>query len=663
VQDDIITKWFEYELDSKTKSEVPVGDRCYECGSTHERALQQEGAWEEVADKCQIDIEEFQRFDIISAVLHKKKDKDFYAGEVRQVEGQELYCKFKFRGLTPEQFKGEFGSTIREASLTEQNIITPLGSYMKGRVVRNDDGKLNHIGIPYTLRYKLGAGSIRYVMSEADQGFAEQMDDIKQLCMQPEVSGGLESPDIAMLRNTTHTYDSLKAHVEHVREMQANIEAEGSEADEGGGASDPGTLSVAPNTRKSLSSLRTKGKRTSASPASAAPSAQPSRVLQAQDSAVSQELEDEHQNKIKSVVLDSIAAGSNLCPYERRTLRNGVKNMTKQAADTTSVEERQYLQDVVAKYQTRLDIADIAERMSARANIMVAESKRLSEDLIALAVAGVSFVSEIKEALNDRKSEDIAADVLSGAASTSAWFSWSLQWKEPVVPEAAKEVAPHCGDGFNPLMPVANKLDGSEGDLANHFVESFLTRFWMKVINHIDFSSKHYVDEILKQMEVELLSSPAGVPAAFISSAHVCLKIVRATKYAVDVRDSENGKDFIDVMAAGKSDPSGFLGRAAVALKSAEYFKPILANIKATGATHEATLEKILELEDAYTEKPLLLDPMTSDTIMNTLPQLVNWRKEARANACAKVEVDIAARIEQHAQEVNININININIC
>ena len=69
----------------------PCDDACFICGDTWSRALQQEGSWVQVADKCKSDDAYDHRFDDIVDTLAQVKPKNFPGAEGLTSYGEEFY--------------------------------------------------------------------------------------------------------------------------------------------------------------------------------------------------------------------------------------------------------------------------------------------------------------------------------------------------------------------------------------------------------------------------------------------------------------------------------------------------------------------------------------------------------------------------------------------
>ena len=349
---------------------------------------------------------------------------------------------------------------------------------------------------------------------------------------------------------------------------------------------------------------------------------------------------DDDQAKLDSVDLDQIASNANLQPYRRRSLRNRIKGLR---GASSSGEVSSHDKDLIRRFQARIDLADMAQDISSTDFIMTSPMDALEERLLALALAGVNFVSEIKKAIWERKLQDLGSAACAGEiGALDKFFEWAMPWRKPdsLSENAQKLKAYEESTGFNPLHVHSTCLDGSEKDQACAFANAFYDRLWVKVLaGFTEAKDAEFALSTLGRIERELLQAPADTCAPLMESVQVALRLVRSLCFIIDFMDDENEADFESLQEAAKSDPESLDARAWKDMKNNDYVKPILQNIKFTHATHSQALAELKGCQEQLQTTSPLNGKMK--VVVAHGSDVERWCKETRSGCMEKLEGEI----------------------
>ena len=79
----------------------------------------------------------------------------------------------------------------------------------KGILLRNDDHKLDDVGIHYGAKVAVGGGHRQWLMTPEDQGFAQQHIDVFNFATRPAASGGMENAQLMRARTCGFGYEEV----------------------------------------------------------------------------------------------------------------------------------------------------------------------------------------------------------------------------------------------------------------------------------------------------------------------------------------------------------------------------------------------------------------------------------------------------------------------
>ena len=301
-------------------------------------------------------------------------------------------------------------------------------------------------------------------------------------------------------------------------------------------------------------------------------------------------------------MIDDILAESDAHPYERRTIRNRVKQMRQNYSAEDSPEMPADIKQIIQMYESREALACAAERVAASENVLNMEREALDKDLVNLSKEGCNYRSDTKKAIWDRALLDCASDIVSGSGTVRTFFGWLLPWvSHPCPSPAAKAIADFSEEsGFNPLHPIPEALDGSPADHANNTKQAFFKFFWTKLINDLDYGKKPFVTDAFLQAEVWFTGAPpdSQIGEALSGACTWSLRLIRATLCILQAKAMDNAEEFEDFVEAARAANESVDGKAYQILRDNGFTKPILLDIKKVKATHQAALMNANAAED-----------------------------------------------------------------
>jgi len=648
-------KW--YETGEKSGMTVPVGAACWRCGDTHVKCLEDEGDFETVARKCRGSESEHSRFERIAAALHREVERDYYPSDCSQFAAGEVEVKARFRGLSRDQFKQEFEKSIEEAELKEQDVMLATRNHIKGIALRSDDRSLDHIGTAINLRYRVGVMGRKFAMSQEEQGFEEQYERVMEFLYKPQVTGGLEEPQMKELRLCKWNRSDVVAHLGRVAEKNAagvvpSSQEEAAKLDDEIEVAD--SVLSGTTRRRSFAGLRAnaRGKRPSSGDGNST-TPQVKRALIRADSdqqACDPDVDGQHWLKMAQVNLDSIASGVDT-PYARRSLRNEVKKLKTVQAGLD--EEDPDLKRVIAMYEDRLDLANKAELVSRTQELVFMAEEVHSVTFMALGLSGVTFTSVVKSSNWERNLMVASTGVISGNLSTETFFLWLLVWKSgPPKSSLALRFDDEVEDVvYNPFHATADSVDGDDVEKANLLLKMFIKHLWKKLIGLVSHSTRTFVLNSFRTCEMEILSHPPTVHDKMKKACSDCLTFVRCALYVLDPTNDEDESEYETFLNLAHKETEGVYANGYKDLKANESVKTLLANIKQTKVTHQKQFARVKELEESLGD--LQVESVLKCMFLKeAMTNAKTYRTECRETCVDQLDNICADLVSQFAAEV-----------
>ena len=133
------------------------------------------------------------------------------------------------------------------------------------------------------------------------------------------------------------------------------------------------------------------------------------------------------------------------------------------------------------------------------------------------------------------------------------------------------------------------------------------------------------------------MTAPPETNQHLLASVDVCLRLVRATIYACDPRNSDHEDEFVDVQSTARETAESLHGIVYGAMKESDFFNPFILSIKNKKATHSTNFALVLAAEEELGDMEgagVLYEAGCVAKVAEHIDSVKAWMKTTRDESC-----------------------------